>query len=150
VTLTVSDPAAASIEPCITSTVGGISTQPPPPIIPQVGSVAPCAIPTSTVPGQALTWVNGQASALLLPSPSAHPETITVLASLGVYIPPMYACLVAPYLPQNSQFGTLTGILVGGVGAPLLPSTGAPGTAGCGTGSAIGFTGTASALSTNT
>jgi hypothetical protein len=132
---------------------GGISVNPPPIVLPQIAPIAPCLTPSGTVPAQVFTFINGQASAILVPSPNAHPETLTVSATLGVLIPPMYACEVAPYLPAT-QLGPIGSALLGlgsyNSGAPFLPNTGAPGTAGCGTGNPVGLSGLASALSSST
>jgi len=151
VTFALSDTTAATILPCVETVAGGISVSPPPVILPQIAPVSPCLVPSGTVPVQAFTFINGQASAVLVPSPNAHPETVTVTATLGVLIPPMYACEVSPYVP-TSRVGPILSALLGlgtyNSGTPSLPSTGAPGTAGCGTGNPVGLTGFASALST--
>ena len=72
--------------------------------MPQIVPNTPCVTPSGTIPGQENTFINGQATALLVASNYAHPETVTVSASLGVLIPPQFACLVSPYTPTG--FGT--------------------------------------------
>jgi hypothetical protein len=139
VTWTVSDPANASILPCLVNIPGNINITTSPTIVPQITPNTPCQVPTGQIPGQNNTFLNGQASALLVASPTAHPETVTVTASLGILIPPSFSCLVAPNLP--TAFGTVT--------SPFAPITGVglPGVTGCGTSNPVGFTGLASAIS---
>ena len=139
VTWTTSDTSNSSLLPCLVNVPGNISTTASP-NMPQITPNTPCQVPTQQIPGQSGTFRNGQATALLVASPAAHPETVTVSASLGVLVPPSFACLVAPNLPPG--FGSTT--------TPFAPISGAglPGVSGCGTANPVGFPGLASALST--
>jgi len=147
VTFTVSDPSEASILPCVVNIPGTINITTSPNVIPQVTPNTPCLTPSGTIPGQANTFLNGQATALLVASSYAHPETVTVTASLGVLIPPSFACLVSPYVP-SAGFSTIPGIF-GGIftGNTATSGVGLPSVSGCGLGNPIGFTGLASGLS---
>jgi hypothetical protein len=140
VTFTTSDPTATTILPCTIGTPGAINVTTSPAVIPLVTPQTPCTTPSSTVPGQVNTFVNGQATALLVASSTAHPEVVTVTASLGVLIPPAFACLTSPYLPNG--YGS----------APSVPGYYAPvsgtGIYGCGSTTPIGTTGLATALNT--
>jgi hypothetical protein len=143
VTWSVSDTTVAQILPCVVNTVGNINITTSPNVIPQIVPNTPCNPPSGSIPGQSVTWLNGQTTALLVPASYAHPEVVTVSATLGVLVPPEYACEVSPYTPVG--YGT----------QPLSPFAGSapvsgflPGLTGCGAGNPIGYTGLASALST--
>jgi hypothetical protein len=99
--------------------------------------------PSGTIPGQANTFVNGQATALLVASSNAPTETVTVTASLGVLVPPSYACLVAPYVP-TAGFGVTPA--AAGYYTPTTTVGNPNYVSGCGTASQIGTTGLATAL----
>jgi hypothetical protein len=142
VTWTTSDPSNASILPCLVNVPGNLNITTYPNIAPQISPNTPCQVPTGQIPGQNTTFLNGQAAALLVASPTAHPETVTVTAALGVLIPPSFSCLVSPYLPGG--YGTVTSPFTAPSGVGL------PGTTGCGFGNPVGFTGLASALSPTT
>ena len=144
VTFTTSDTSTTSILPCLLGTPGAINVTTSPQVIPLVQPNTPCVTPSSTIPGQVNTFINGQATALLVASSTAHPETVTVTASLGVLVPPSFACLVSPYVPTTG-FGTSP---VGNAGyySPAY-SIGNPNfVSGCGTSSPIGTTGLATAF----
>jgi hypothetical protein len=141
VTFTTSDPTTTTILPCVIGTPGTFNITTTPQVIPLVTPNTPCVTPSTTIPGQVNTFINGQATALLVASATAHPETVTVTASLGVLIPPAFACLVSPYLP--SGFGVTPN--AAGYYAPIN-GTGLPGVQGCGTASPIGTSGLATAL----
>ena len=138
VTFTTSDPTTTSILPCTIGTPGAINVTTSPAVIPLVTPQTPCVTPSSTLPGQVNTFINGQATALLVASSTAHPEVVTVTAALGVLIPPSFACLVAPY--TSSGFGTTP--LTAGYYAPTTGT----GVFGCGSTTPIGTTGLATAL----
>jgi len=143
VTWTTSDPSNASILPCVVAIPGNINITTYPNIAPQYTAATPCQVPTGQIPGQNTTFLNGQASALLVASPTAHPETVTVTAALGVLIPPSFSCLVAPYVPQGPAFGSIF------PGAYTATSgVGLPGVTGCGFGNPVGFGGLSSSLNT--
>jgi hypothetical protein len=147
VTFTVSDPTEATILPCVVAVPGAINVTTSPNVIPQIVPTTPCNPPSGTIPGQVNTFVNGQATALLVASSYARPEVVTVSASLGVLIPPEFACLVSPYTPVG--FGALpVSNVAGAVNLnPIVSGVGLPGLTGCGTSNPVGFTGLASALS---
>jgi hypothetical protein len=147
VTFTVSDPTEATILPCVVGIPGSINVTTSPNVIPQIVPTTPCNPPSGTLPGQVNTFLNGQATALLVASSYARPEVVTVSASLGVLIPPEFACLVSPYTPVG--FGAIPGSTVPVNLAPAVSGVGLPGLSGCGTSSPVGFTGLASALSTD-
>jgi hypothetical protein len=138
VTFTTSDPSTTTILPCTIGTPGAINVTTSPSVIPLITPQTPCVTPSSVIPGQVNTFVNGQATALLVASSTAHPEVVTVTAALGVLIPPEFACLVAPY--ASAGFG----------GIPATPGYYAPTSAygiyGCGTTQPIGLTGLSTAL----
>jgi hypothetical protein len=138
VTFTTSDTADTSILPCTLGTPGAINVTTSPAVIPLVTPQTPCITPSGSIPGQVNTFINGQATALLVASPTAHPEVVTVTAALGVLIPPEFACLVSPYV--SSGFGA----------TPSQPGYYAPvtgtGIYGCGSTTPIGTTGLATAL----
>jgi hypothetical protein len=87
------------------------------------------------------TFINGQATALLVASSTGHPEVVTVTASLGVLIPPSFACLVAPYT-SSGGFGAVNAATQPGYYAPYSGT----GVYGCGSTTPIGTTGLATAL----
>jgi hypothetical protein len=130
VTFSTSDSGRTLVEPCGHGVPGAINVTTSPAIIPQVSPFAPCQLPSTFLPGQVATFVNGQASAIVIPLPGAAPGPVTISASLNVEIPPSSACLVAPYVP--SPF----------LGVQL----GLPAVSGCGTANPVGFTGFATAL----
>jgi hypothetical protein len=140
VTFTTSDTSDTTILPCTIGTPGAINITTSPAVIPLVTPQTPCATPSSSVPGQVNTFINGQATALLVASTTAHPEVVTVTASLGVLIPPEFACEVAPYTTTGIGFGT----------TPAQPGyynpTSGYGVYGCGSTTPIGTTGLATAL----
>ena len=140
VTWTVSDTTVAQILPCIVNVAGSLNITTSPNVIPQIIPNTPCNPASGSIPGQSVTFLNGQTTALLVASSYAHPEVVTVSAVLGVLVPPEYACEVSPYTPV-------------GYGTAQFPGSAAasgfgPGLTGCGSGNPIGFTGLASALST--
>jgi hypothetical protein len=143
VTFTVSDPTVATILPCTITVAGAINITTSPNVVPQIVPNTPCQTPTGQIPGQENTFINGQATALLVASNYAHPETVTVSASLGVLIPPSFACLTTPFTGL-----TLNQVLLG---SSVVNSNGLVGTnagvTGCGLGNAVGFTGLASGFS---
>jgi hypothetical protein len=141
VTFTVSDPTEATILPCVVQVFGTLNVTTSPNVIPQIVPNTPCLTPSSSIPGQENTFINGQATALLVASSYARPETVTVSASLGVLVPPEFACLVSPYTPTS--FGTPIN------GTPAISGVGLPGLSGCGFSNPVGLTGLASALSTD-
>lgn len=140
VTFTVSDQTQATIIPCLVNIPSAtINVTTSPNIIPQLLPGGPCATPSSSIPGQVNTFVNGQAAAVLVASPTAHPGPVTVTASLGVLIPPEFSCIVSPFT---------TGIT--GVASPLFqntPSVGLPGLTGCGASAPFGTSGLVTGLS---
>lgn len=139
VTWTTSDPNLTTILPCLVNVPGTLNVTAYPNVVPIIQPNTPCQVPTAQIPGQNTTFLNGQASAVLVASPTAHPETVTVTAALGVLIPPSFACLVSPYLPTG--FGNVTSPYTATSGVGL------PGATGCGFGNPVGFTGLATALS---
>lgn len=145
VTWTVSDPTEATIMPCVVNigTAPAINVTTSPNVIPQVVPQTPCSPPSGSLPGQSNTFLNGQTTALLVASSYARPEVVSVSASLGVLIPPEFACLVSPYTPTG--FGSLPS---GGY-PPIISGVGLPGLTGCGFSNPVGYTGLASALSTD-
>jgi hypothetical protein len=141
VTFTVSDPTQATIIPCLVNIPSAtINVTTSPNVLPQLLPGGPCATPAAGIPGQVNTFVNGQASAVLVPSPTAHPGPVTVTATIGILVPPSFACLSAPYV---------TGIP--GVSQPVVqnvPALGNPGLYGCGSASPFGTLGGFSGLAT--
>jgi hypothetical protein len=143
VTFTTSDPANTTMLPCVLGTPGAINVTTSPQVIPLIQPQTPCITPSGTIPGQVNTFVNGQATALLVASAGAHPETVTVTASLGILVPPSFACLVSPYVPTTG-FGVTPA--ASGYYLPAQ-SIGNPNyVSGCGTASPIGTTGLSTAL----
>jgi hypothetical protein len=140
VTFSTSDNSTTTILPCTIGTPGAFNITTSPAVIPLITPQTPCVTPSNGIPGQVNTFINGQATALLVASSTAHPEVVTVTASLGVLIPPEFACLAAPYLPSGVAFGAV----------PNTPgyysNTSGLGVAGCGTSTPIGSTGLATAL----
>jgi hypothetical protein len=141
VTWTTSDTSTTTILPCVVQVTSAINITTSPNIIPQIVPNVPCLTPAGTIPGQANTFINGQTTALLTASNYSHPETVTVSATLGVLVPPAYACEVAPYLP--TAFGGINS------GNTATSGVGLPAVVGCGQGNPIGFSGIASGLSTS-
>jgi hypothetical protein len=117
VTYTVSDPTRATVLACgvAASATAGI------------GFTPTCTTPTGQVPSQGFTFVNGQSAALVVASPGASAGPVTVTATIGVFVPPSFACFLSPFVP--------TGTLVG-----------APSVLNCGSSTALGTTGLATAL----
>jgi len=145
VTWTVSDTTVAQILPCVVNLgaangVSPINITTSPNFIPQIVPNAPCNPASGSIPGQSVTFLNGQTTALLVASSYAHPEVVTVSAVLGVLIPPEYACEVSPYTPVGYGAAQFAG--------SAAPSGFGPGLTGCGAGNPVGLTGLASALST--
>jgi hypothetical protein len=143
VTWTTSDTSGTVLLPCVIGTPGAINVTTSPQVIPLIQPQTPCQTPSSSFAGQANTFVNGQSTALLVAAPNAPKETVTISASLGVVVPPSFACLVSPYVPTLG-FGTTPASA-----GYYLPTTsiGNPNyVAGCGTASPIGTTGLSTAL----
>jgi len=145
VTWTVSDTTAAQILPCVVNLgvangASALNITTSPNIIPQIVPNTPCNPASGSIPGQSVTFLNGQTTALLVASSYAHPEVVTVSAVLGALIPPEYACEVSPYIPVGYGAAQFAG--------SSAPSGFLPGLTGCGAGNPVGFTGLASSLST--
>ena len=140
VTWSLSDAKEAQIFPCVVGVSGTLNVVSTPNTIPEITPSTPCNPASGTVPGQSVTWVNGQTTALLVASSYAQPEVVTVIATLGVLVPPEYACEVAPYLPVGYGVAQFPG--------SAAPSGFSPGLNGCGSGRPVGVTGLASALAT--
>jgi len=145
VTWTVSDTTVAQILPCVVNLgvangASALNITTSPNIIPQIVPNTPCNPASGSIPGQSVTFLNGQTTALLVASSYAHPEVVTVSAVLGVLVPPEYACEVSPYTPVGYGSSQFLG--------SAAPSGFLPGLTGCGAGNPVGFTGLASALST--
>jgi hypothetical protein len=127
----------------VIGTPGAINVTTSPQVIPLIQPQTPCITPSGTIPGQVNTFVNGQATALLVASSGAHPETVTVTASLGILVPPSFACLVSPYVPTLG-FGATPA--AAGYYTPAQTIGNPNYVSGCGTASPIGTTGLATAL----
>jgi hypothetical protein len=103
---------------------------------PALGPYPPCVIPSSTVPSQVTTFLNGTATALVTAGQNAGAGPVTVSASVGTMLPPNFLCSMAPYLPSS--------------GFPNTSTPGSPTVVGCGSASPAGFAGSAATLSTAT
>ena len=136
VTWTPTDTSRTIVLACKFGSFGALNPNTTPPSLPQLSPLTPCQLPSATTPGENSTLVNGQASAIVASPAGSSPGPVTISASVGIAVPPAAACESAPYLP-----------------VPLNPPTisiGLPSVTGCGAGNPVGFTGLASAFSTET
>lgn len=123
VTFTTSNPSITTVLACQIS--ASVTTG--------IGFTPTCTTPTAQIPASGTTFLNGQAAALVVASnstgtvaaiSSGTPTPVTITASLGVFVPPSFACLVAP---NSAAVGTTANV-------------------GCGSANALGTSGLATAL----
>jgi len=122
---------------CGTGTFGALNPNTTPLTVPQLSPTTPCQLPSGIFPSQSNPFINGQATALVASPAGSSPGVVSISAILDIVAPPSTTCQSAPYVP-----------------VPINPLTetslGFPAIAGCGAGNPVGFTGVASAFSTQT